>query len=42
MDNDHEGYNLVYRLALTDNIDMSVTGYYNEFSRDWFKLDGGG
>jgi Fe(3+) dicitrate transport protein len=21
---------------------MSVTGYYNEFSRDWFKLSGGG
>jgi Fe(3+) dicitrate transport protein len=42
MDNDHEGYNLVYRLALTDDIDMSVTGYYNEFSRDWFKLSGGG
>ncbi len=42
MDNDHEGYNLVYRLELTDNVDMSVTGYYNEFSRDWFKLNGGG
>jgi Fe(3+) dicitrate transport protein len=42
MDNDHAGYNLVYRLALTDNITMSSTGYYNEFSRDWFKLSGGG
>jgi Fe(3+) dicitrate transport protein len=42
MDNDHEGYNLVYWLELNDNIDMSVTGYYNEFSRDWFKLNGGG
>ena len=41
MENDHHGYNLVYRLALTDNVDMSVTGYYNEFSRDWFKLNGG-
>jgi Fe(3+) dicitrate transport protein len=42
MDNDHQGYNLVYRLALADHIDMSVTGYYNEFTRDWFKLSGGG
>lgn len=42
MDNDHQGYNLVYRLALTDNVDLSVTGYYNEFARDWFKLSGGG
>ncbi len=41
MDNDHEGYNLVYQLAVTDNINMTATGYYNEFSRDWFKLSGG-
>ena len=42
MDNDHHGYNAVYRLELTDSVAMSVTGYYNEFSRDWFKLSGGG
>ena len=42
MDNDHHGYNVVYRLALTDTVNMSATGYYNEFSRDWFKLSGGG
>jgi Fe(3+) dicitrate transport protein len=41
MDNDHQGFNLVYRLALTDAIAMTATGYYNEFSRDWFKLGGG-
>jgi len=41
MDNDHEGYNLVYRLSLTDDVLMTATGYYNEFSRDWFKLSGG-
>jgi Fe(3+) dicitrate transport protein len=41
MDNDHHGYNLVYRLALTDAVNMTATGYYNEFSRDWFKLSGG-
>jgi Fe(3+) dicitrate transport protein len=42
MDNDHHGYNLVYRREFSDSIDMSVTGYYNEFSRNWFKLNGGG
>lgn len=41
MSNDHHGYNLVYRLSLTDTIRMTTTGYYNEFSRDWFKLNGG-
>lgn len=42
MDNDHQGYSLVYSLALADNVTMSATGYYNEFARDWFKLSGGG
>ena len=42
MNNDHEGYTLRYRLALTDNVAMTATGYHNEFARDWFKLDGGG
>ena len=42
MDNDHQGYSLLYRLALTDSVAMTATGYYNEFSRDWFKLSGGG
>jgi Fe(3+) dicitrate transport protein len=42
MDNDHQGYNLFYRLALTDKVNLSATAYYNEFSRDWFKLSGGG
>ena len=42
MDNDHQGYNLVYQLQVADHVGMSVTGYYNEFARDWFKLSGGG
>lgn len=42
MNNDHEGYNLTYNLSLNDNVLMSATGYYNKFSRDWFKLSGGG
>ncbi|MCB1841991.1 MAG: TonB-dependent receptor plug domain-containing protein, partial [Halioglobus sp.] len=42
MDNQHEGYNLVYRFALDESVLLSATGYYNKFSRNWFKLDGGG
>ncbi|MFT6289214.1 MAG: Fe(3+) dicitrate transport protein [Halieaceae bacterium] len=42
MDNKHEGYNLVYRLSLSDDVAMTAIAYYNEFSRDWFKLSGGG
>ncbi len=42
MQNDHEGYSLTYRLALTDSIDMTAIAYRNEFSRNWFKLSGGG
>ncbi len=42
MDNDHSGYSLNYRLKLSDSVSVSAIAYYNEFSRDWFKLDGGG
>jgi Fe(3+) dicitrate transport protein len=42
MDNDHQGYSAVYGLALSDALQFTATGYYNEFSRDWFKLNGGG
>jgi Fe(3+) dicitrate transport protein len=41
MNNDHQGYNLTYRLALAENINMTAIAYHNEFSRDWFKLGGG-
>ncbi len=42
MKNDHEGYSAVYRFAFNDMLSLTTTGYYNKFSRDWFKLDGGG
>jgi len=42
MDNDHDGYSLVYNLQLAENVGMTATGYYNKFSRNWFKLSGGG
>ncbi|MFK8050281.1 MAG: TonB-dependent receptor family protein [Halioglobus sp.] len=41
MDNDHQGYSLTYRLGFNDQISMTAIAYYNEFSRDWFKLSGG-
>ncbi len=41
MENDHEGYNAVYRIALNDQVSMTATAYYNKFARDWFKLGGG-
>lgn len=37
----HTGYSAVYNLDLTDTVRMTATGYYNEFSRNWFKLSGG-
>lgn len=42
MDNDHQGYSLTYRLDVSESVALTAIGYYNEFSRDWFKLDGGG
>jgi Fe(3+) dicitrate transport protein len=42
MNNDHEGYSATYRLAVADNIDLTAIAYRNEFSRNWFKLSGGG
>jgi Fe(3+) dicitrate transport protein len=41
MENEHEGYSLIYRLAITEIVSLTTTGYYNEFKRDWFKLNGG-
>lgn len=42
MDNEHQGYSLTYQLRLGSNVNMTAIGYYNEFTRDWFKLSGGG
>ncbi|MCA1766871.1 MAG: TonB-dependent receptor, partial [Idiomarina sp.] len=41
MDNSHTGYSLNYAFDATDNLTFNVLGYYNEFARNWFKLDGG-
>ena len=42
MDNSHEGYGAFYSGRLSSKISLSVTAYLNKFSRDWFKLSGGG
>lgn len=42
MQNEHEGYSLTYRLALTETVDLTAIAYRNNFSRNWFKLSGGG
>lgn len=42
MDNSHEGFSLIYSRDLSDTVTATATAYYNEFTRDWFKLGGGG
>tara|TARA_R110002110_G_scaffold392133_1_gene605572 strand:+ start:8261 stop:10363 length:2103 start_codon:yes stop_codon:yes gene_type:complete len=42
MDNDHQGYNLTYRLALSEQVKATAIAYHNDFARNWFKLSGGG
>jgi Fe(3+) dicitrate transport protein len=41
MDNDHQGFSLVYDLSLTDAIGLTAIAYHRSFARDWFKLSGG-
>ena len=41
MDNAHKGYSLSYSADIADNITGTLTAYYNDFTRDWFKLSGG-
>jgi Fe(3+) dicitrate transport protein len=39
MDNDHHSINLSHVIEFSDAITLETTGYYNEFSRDWYKVD---
>lgn len=41
MDNSHESYSLNYVYDISADVALTITGYYNEFDRNWFKLDGG-
>ncbi len=42
MNNDHDSITLTYTADLADNVKLTAIAYNNEFSRDWFKLSGGG
>ena len=37
---EHFQYILRYKLELTDNLNIAVTGYNNEHERNWFKTEG--
>jgi len=39
METEHKQIQLTHYIEPSDNIDITTVGYYNEFSRDWFKLD---
>ena len=39
MENDHTGVSANYVISLTEDLDVKVLGYYNEFNRDWYKVD---
>jgi len=39
MDNTWEGASAGYTIALADTLSWNITGYYNQFERDWFKVD---
>jgi Fe(3+) dicitrate transport protein len=39
MESKHSGVNLSYFLELNASLSMDLTGYYNQFERDWFKVD---
>ena len=39
MDSRHSGANLSYLVDPGHGLSLNVVGYYNEFKRDWFKVD---
>jgi len=39
MDNEHKSVNLSHLIELSDTLTLSTTAYYNEFTRDWYKVD---
>jgi Fe(3+) dicitrate transport protein len=39
MENTHSGINLSYLIEVNESLSLNVTGYYNQFKRDWFKVD---
>lgn len=39
MDNEHTGVSANYVISVAEGLDLKVLAYYNEFERDWFKVD---
>lgn len=38
---EHQGYSLTYQRDLSEHIQFTALGYFNDFKRNWFKLNGG-
>lgn len=41
MNNRHAGFSLTHEFEWTDQVRSTTTAYFNDFKRNWFKLDGG-
>ncbi len=39
MDNEHKSLNLSHLIELSETMRLTTTAYYNEFTRDWYKVD---
>lgn len=39
MDADHKQLQVRHFVMLSDNVDITTTAYYNQFNRNWYKLD---
>ena len=39
MDNEHKSANLSHAIEFSEELSITTTAYYNDFSRDWFKVD---
>ncbi len=39
MDNEHKSVNLTHVVEFTNAVSLTTTAYYNEFQRNWYKVD---
>ncbi len=39
MDNEHKSFTLTHVIEFSESASLTSTGYYNEFTRDWYKVD---
>ena len=40
MQNDHDTYQATHKIEFSDNTSLTTLGYYTDFARNWFKLQG--